>query len=419
MGAREPTLGERLRAVRTEKGLSLREVERQSGVNSGYLSQLERNEIASPGPSTLQKLAAAYGEPFDVLMLWAGYIEADDTGLAPNAKRALSMLGEDFTEDELRVMKAVLDTLRKKAGFAATPHRTDRPLSLEDHQAIRTHAMGLLREIDGLRDSGPVDLDAAYQTAKLVQVGAIELTLEERRNLRSRFGDLVDGVLKQLAGVLHTDSGHVYVNADLHAMKKRFVLGHEAGHAVLPDHQAVYAHLDDQHRLNPDFNDLLERQANQFSADLLAKGDRLRSEFDDSTPRAHLIGDLSDSYQMSCQAVARRVAEESRHDIAVAISFRAFSGQGQLMPPKLYCSPSFENYMRWRSGRAPTKEIRAAVELVASRSAPPPILTTDARGDAIEITVDGLDALYSVIALFSCESAKPGGFRLGSFLKRL
>jgi len=288
------------------------------------------------------------------------------------------MLGEDFTEDELSVMKAVLDTLRKKAGFGATPHRTDRPLSSEDHQAIRAHAVALLREIDGLRGSGPVDLDAAYQTAKLVQVGAIELTLQERRDLRSRFGDLVDGVLKRLAGVLHTDSGEVYINADLHALKKRFVLGHEAGHAVLPDHQAVYAHLDDKHRLSPEFNDLLERQANQFSADLLAKGDHLRSEFDDSTPRAQLIGDLSDSYQMSCQAVARRVAEESRHDIAVAMSFRAFSGQGQLMPPKLYCSPSFESRMRWRSGPAPTSEIRAAVELVASRSAPVPLgATTD------------------------------------------
>ena len=217
-------------------------------------------------------------------MVWAGYIEEDADGLAPNAKRALSMLGDDFTEDELRVMKAVLDTLRKKVGFSAARHRTDRPLSVEDHQAIRGHAMALLREIDGLKRSGPVDLEAAYATAKLVQVGAIELSAEDRRRLRRRFGDLVDGALKRLAGVLHIDTGEVYVNADLHALKKRFVLGHEAGHAVLPDHQIVFAHLDDKRRLTPDFNDLLERQANQFSVELLAKGDRLRKEFDDSAP---------------------------------------------------------------------------------------------------------------------------------------
>src|ERR1700733_409719 len=67
-----PMLGERLRAIRTERGLSLREVERRSGVNSGYLSQLERNEIANPTPSVLQKVARAYDEPFTVLMRWAG-----------------------------------------------------------------------------------------------------------------------------------------------------------------------------------------------------------------------------------------------------------------------------------------------------------------------------------------------------------
>ncbi|HXP36838.1 MAG TPA: XRE family transcriptional regulator [Solirubrobacteraceae bacterium] len=412
----EPTLGSRLRELRTQKNLSLRDVERLSGVNSGYLSQLERDEIASPGPSTLQKLAAAYEESVTALMLWAGYIEEDPSALAPNTKRALSMLGDDVTEDELRVMKAVLDTLRNKTGFGALPHRTDRPLTPEDRTAIRGHAVSLLREIDALRSAAPVDLGQAYATARLVQVGAIELTPEERRGLRQRFGDLVDGALKRLLGVLHTDSRQVYVKADLHALKKRFVLGHEAGHAVLPDHQALFAHLDDKHRLAPEFNDLLERQANQFAAELLAKGDRLREQFDDSTASARLIGDLSDDYLMSRQAVARRVAEESRQDIAIAMSWRAFQGQGHLMPPKLYCSPSFEVRMRWRSGRAPADEIRSAVKLAASGATAPPILTTDALGRPTEVSVEGLDALYSVIALFRCE---PSARRRASFLRRV
>lgn len=419
MGAKEHTLGSRLRELRSQKKLSLREVERLSGVNSGYLSQLERDEIASPGPSTLQKLAATYEEPLSVLMLWAGYIEEDPGELAPNAKRALSMLGDDITDDELRVIKTVLDTLRNKAGYGALLHRTDRPLTLEDRKAIRNHAVALLREIDALRGAEPVDLEAAYATAKLVQVGAIELTPDERRGLRQRFGDLVDGALKRLLGVLHTDSGQVYVKADLHALKRRFVLGHEAGHAVLPDHQAVFAHLDDKHRLTPEFNDLLERQANQFAVELLAKGDRLREQFDDSTAHARLIGDLSDDYLISRQAVARRVAEESRQEIAVAMSWRAFAGQGHLMPPKLYCSPAFEERMRWKSGRAPTEEIRSAVQLAASSTAAPPIIMTDTRGRPTEIAVEGLDALYAVITLFRCEPFSSSVRRLGSFLRRI
>jgi transcriptional regulator with XRE-family HTH domain len=418
MSTQEPTLGRRLKTARSEKGLSLRDVERVSGVNSGYLSQLERDEIASPGPSTLQKLATAYGEPFSVLMMWAGYIEADDAALAPNAKRALSVLGSDFTDDELSVMKAVLDTLRKKAGFAASRHRTDHPLSGEDQTAIRKHAVALLREIDALKQDGSVDLDAAYATAKLVQVGAIELTLEERRSLRQRFGDLADAAVKRILGVLHTDSGQVYVNADLHSLKKRFVLGHEAGHAVLPDHQLVFAHLDDKHRLSPEFNDLLERQANQFAAEILAKGDKLRQEFDDSPARAHVIGELSDRYQMSCQAIARRVGEESQREVAVALAFRAFDGQGELMPPKVYCSPAFERRMRWRSGRLPRDDVRKATMLAGAKSPVPSMLTSDANGAAVELAVDGMDARYAAIVIFSCQPQAPTR-RLAPFLRRL
>src|SRR4051812_31176498 len=105
-------LGPRLRALREEKGMSLRKVERESGINSGYLSQLERGEIAQPTPSVLHKVAKAYGEPLGTLMSWAGYIEDDPAGVSPNAKRALSYLGDDFTDDELRALKAVLEVIR-------------------------------------------------------------------------------------------------------------------------------------------------------------------------------------------------------------------------------------------------------------------------------------------------------------------
>src|SRR3954462_8021777 len=94
------SLGERLRTSRKEAGLTLRDVEKRSGVNSGYLSQLERGEIANPGPSVLQKVAKGYAEPFPALMQWAGYIEEDPNALSLNAKRALNVLGEDFTDQE-------------------------------------------------------------------------------------------------------------------------------------------------------------------------------------------------------------------------------------------------------------------------------------------------------------------------------
>src|SRR4051794_9843691 len=105
-------LGARLREARNDRKLSLRDIEKTSGINTGYLSQLERGEVAHPRPAILQRVADAYGEPFNVVMQWAGYVEADPGGVSPNAQRALSVLGEDFSDEELKAMKAVLDVLR-------------------------------------------------------------------------------------------------------------------------------------------------------------------------------------------------------------------------------------------------------------------------------------------------------------------
>jgi len=402
------TLGERLRESRKAKGLSLREVERRSGINSGYLSQLERNEIANPTPSVLNKVATAYSEPFVVLMRWAGYVEEDPNGLSSNAQRALSVLGDDFTEDELSAIKAVLDVIRKR-GHAATfarVHRTDLELDASDLTLIRNHALGILRELDAVRGDAPVDLDEALLVAKLVRAGVIELTLEERRGLMGRFREvLVDFALNAVEGFVHLDRNEVFIKPGMHEMRKRFVLSHEIGHTVLPEHRLVFAHLDDRNRLTPDFNDRLERQANQFSIELLAKGDRMREEFDDSRPGIDRLIALGDCYGISKQATARRLAEESRLPCAVAVAPRAFKGEGRLLDQhfRLYCSRSFEETLHWKKGNAPADQIRDALRVGAAGLEVPTWLATDASGQAISLNVEVVDAHYSVIAFFHFE----------------
>ncbi len=118
----EPTLGDRLRALRESEGWSLREVATKAGINHGYLSQLERGDVSQPGPAMLHKLAEGYGESFLTLMRWAGYVEADDSGLTGNQRRALSYLGDDVSDEELSAIKAVLDVIRtKRATMTGAP----------------------------------------------------------------------------------------------------------------------------------------------------------------------------------------------------------------------------------------------------------------------------------------------------------
>ena len=401
------SLGDRLRASRLERGLSLREVERRSGINTGYLSQLERNEIAHPTPSVLQKVAKAYEEPFQVLMRWAGYVEDDPDSSSPNFKRALDVLGDDFTDEELHAIRAVLDVMRgrNRATFAV-PHRTDIVLGRDERFALRQRALAVLRQTGALESAARVDMDEVLLVAKLVEAGAIELTLEEKKRLRKRFHDLVDWALTSLQGVVHLDRGEVYLNPalDRWEQRKRFVIGHEAAHAVLEDHRLTFAHLDDRSRLNQDFADRLERQANQFSIELLSKGDRLREEFDDSPPRISEIERLSDQYGISMQAAARRLAEESQRPCAVALAYRAQQGEGDLLTDryKLWCSKRFEERLGWQSRGAPHAEIRTALRLAAARAEVAPQAHTDADGRPVQVNVEGMDIHFAVFALLSC-----------------
>ncbi len=69
--------GEELARLRQAKGrgISLREVERQTGISNEYLSQLERGVASKPAPELLQKLAKFYDVPYESLLVAAGYLK--------------------------------------------------------------------------------------------------------------------------------------------------------------------------------------------------------------------------------------------------------------------------------------------------------------------------------------------------------
>jgi len=51
------SFGMRLRGYRTERSMSLEELEHRTSVSKGYLSQLERGQRSNPGIDVVQKLA--------------------------------------------------------------------------------------------------------------------------------------------------------------------------------------------------------------------------------------------------------------------------------------------------------------------------------------------------------------------------
>jgi Zn-dependent peptidase ImmA (M78 family) len=245
----------------------------------------------------------------------------------------------------------------------------------------------------------PTPIDQVMDVARLVSAREIRLDPGERRKLRTRFGDLVDVVWSRLQGVIHFGSREIWVNPEMYPLRQRFVLGHEIGHNVLPEHRELFAYLDDKERLRPDVHDLYERQANQAAIKLLAQGDHLREEADDSMLTMNLIDDLATRYQISMQATARRIVEETKQPCALAVSFRG-KATGKLMPHHLYRSSSFAARFKWKETGVADAVIAQSIRAAANVALLEPLVVTDAVGKASTLELDPLRTPRAVLVLF-------------------
>lgn len=99
-----PLFGAYLKHYRTEKGLSLRRIAEEVGVDPSIMSRLERGEVATPSDDVLKKLPELLGRPEAEVYLAAGRITpglADvlEQGLpltTLQAAKALAMLEEQL-----------------------------------------------------------------------------------------------------------------------------------------------------------------------------------------------------------------------------------------------------------------------------------------------------------------------------------
>jgi len=104
------TLGVRRLIKQNQRGMSLRDVERATGIDNAHLSQLETGKIRKPDLSLLWQLAGVYELKFDELIRLAGHGVGDASMTV--AMRALG----DLTEDERRDVIAYMTRLKRRRG---------------------------------------------------------------------------------------------------------------------------------------------------------------------------------------------------------------------------------------------------------------------------------------------------------------
>jgi HTH-type transcriptional regulator, competence development regulator len=75
-GGGKITLGQYLASIRTDRRMTLRQVEEatEKEVSNAYLSQIENDKIQQPSPNVLHALSEVYGIDYARLMEMAGHI---------------------------------------------------------------------------------------------------------------------------------------------------------------------------------------------------------------------------------------------------------------------------------------------------------------------------------------------------------
>lgn len=106
-------LGEYLRNARQNKKMSLRAVEKETGISNPYLSQLESGKIQQPSPTVLHKLADLLGIDYSTAMRLAGYPVPATPAASPRENSLAARLGP-VTDDEAGRLEEYLAFLRSR-----------------------------------------------------------------------------------------------------------------------------------------------------------------------------------------------------------------------------------------------------------------------------------------------------------------
>ena len=113
----EKKIGPYLKQMRKESNLTLRSVEKKTGISNAYLSQLENDKITNPSPSTLHKLADCYKISYGYLMELVGYPLPINPMNEEKRLKSTFRFGSNqgnLTEDEEKKLLEYLEFLRSK-----------------------------------------------------------------------------------------------------------------------------------------------------------------------------------------------------------------------------------------------------------------------------------------------------------------
>lgn len=202
--------------------------------------------------------------------------------------------------------------------------KDDSTLEPQQLDNVKKYAKVLLHEADALNQF-PTPVDRLIKTAKLDVNKEVSLGRNDNliRKFNSRLGKLarpqIHG-LKKLLGMLHVPSGEIYIDHAQHEKKKIWIKLHETGHGFIPHQRKMYEFMEDgKLELDPEINDIFEREANNFAAETLFQLDTYEKIAADYRIAIQTPVDLAQKFGSSIYSSIRRYVQTHFAPIALAV----------------------------------------------------------------------------------------------------
>lgn len=285
----------------------------------------------------------------------------------------------------------------------------DSSLLPEELEEVRRTADALLREADAYGHF-PTPVADILCTAKLVVGETLSLELHSRtifESLGSSFGKrarpLVSG-LKKVLGLLHIPSGEIFLDQSLHPKQQIWVKLHETGHGCLPHQKRMYKVVEDgEFELNPETQELFEREANNFAAETLYQLDTYEKVAADYVVSIKTPMQLSTMFGGSIYSSMRRYVTTHFSPVGLAVYDQPAAGSNNVVfqlrrQPmasasflKKYGVYSWPNPCTWNNWLWPMLRKRRLAEEMTT--------ITDINGDLHECEIQLFNSTYQIFVL--------------------
>lgn len=107
-----PHFGTKLKELRLQKGLKIRELESLTGISNAYLSQIENGKRKRPSPEYLKRMAPHLNIPYASLLQLAGHLSEDEP--IPSISNRLfryDFLPDDYEQDHI-LLEVIDESMR-------------------------------------------------------------------------------------------------------------------------------------------------------------------------------------------------------------------------------------------------------------------------------------------------------------------